>query len=62
MKKLQLFGTLMGYRNRVLASNELILHTNVAGNLIKPMWCVSKPLKHQKVRFFLFSTGIGKKH
>ena len=52
----------MGYRNEVLAKNELILHTNVAGNLIKPMWCVSKPLKHQKVRFFLFSTGIGKKH
>ena len=53
----------MGYRNEVLAKNELILHTNVAGNLIKPKLCVSKPLKHQKVRsFFIFATGIGKRH
>ena len=53
----------MGYRNEVLAKNELILHTNVAGNLIKPRLCVSKPLKHQKVRsFFIFATGIGKSH
>ena len=50
----------MGYRDGILAQNELILDTNVAGNLIKPMLCVSKPLKHQKVRSFLiFSTGIG---
>ena len=43
--------------------NELILHPNVAVNLIKPILCVSKPLKHQKARSFLiFSTGIGKKH
>ena len=48
----------MGYRNGIMASDELIPHTNVAGNLIKPMLCVSKPLKHQKVRSFLmFSTG-----
>ena len=39
-----------------------MLHTNVAGNLMKAMLCVSKPLKHQKARrFFIFSTGIGKK-
>ena len=48
----------MGYRNGVMASDELISHTNVAGNLIKPMLCASKPLKHQKVRrFLMFSTG-----
>ena len=36
-----------------------MLHTNVAGNLMKAMLCVSKPLKHQKARrFFIFSTGI----
>ena len=41
-----------------MASDELISHTNVAGNLIKPMLCASKPLKHQKVRrFLMFSTG-----
>ena len=53
----------MGYRNGIMASDELIPHTNVAGNLIKPMLCVSKPVKHQKFRCFLiFSTGAGKKH
>ena len=31
---------------------ELILHTRVAGNLIKPMLSASKPLKHQNVKLF----------
>ena len=63
MKKPQFFDNFMGYRNEVLAKNELILHTNVAGNLIKPRLCVSEPLKHQKVRsFFIFATAMGKRH
>ena len=51
----------MGYRDGILAQNELILDTNVAGNLIKPMLCVSKPLKKEVRSFFIFSTGIEKK-
>ena len=42
---------------------ELIIHTSVAGNLIKPMLSASKPLKIQNViSFLIFSTGVGKKH
>ena len=42
---------------------DLILHTSVAGNLIKPMLSDSKPLKHQNViSFLIFSTGVRKKH
>ena len=40
MKKPQFFDNFVRYRNGVLAKNELILHTNVAGNLIKPILCV----------------------
>ena len=40
---------------------RLILHTNVVGDLIKPM--IPIPLKHQKARdFLIFSTGIEKRH
>ena len=63
MKKSQFFYNFMEYKNGTLAWNELILHGNVAGNLIKTFLCVSKPLNHQKARSFLiFATGIGKKH
>ena len=63
MKKPGFFDNFMRYTNGMLAQNELILHTTVAGNLIKLMLCVSKPLKHLKVRSFLiFSRVIGKKN
>ena len=40
MNKLQFFDNFVRNRNGVLTKNELILHTNVAGNLIKPILCV----------------------
>ena len=46
MEKPQFCDIFMGYRNGILGCNKLILHTYVAGNLIKLMLFVSKPLKH----------------
>ena len=40
MKKQQIFDNFVRYKNEVLAKNELILHTNVAGDIIKPILCV----------------------
>ena len=39
MRKPQFFHHFIWYRNGVLAYNELILHTNAVGNLVKPMLC-----------------------
>ena len=61
MKKSQFFDKFKRYRNGILASNELIVHSNVADNLIKIILSLSKPLNHQKARSFLiFSTGVRK--
>ena len=48
MKKSQFFDKFKRYRNEILASKELIVHSNVADNLIKIILFLSKPLNHQK--------------
>ena len=49
MREPKFFDNFIRYRNGILAQNGLISHTNVVGNLTKPI-------------FLIFSTGIGKKY
>ena len=47
----------MGYRNEI---DELILHTNVVGNLIKPMLCFHTPKASESQKFSDIFSGYRK--
>ena len=51
MRKPQFFDNFIWYRNEILAYNELILHTNAVGNLIKPMLCFHSPKTSESQKF-----------
>ena len=62
MRKLQLFDSFMGYRNETVAENELTLHTNVFGNLIKPMLCFHGPKTSESQKLSDVFNGHKKKY